>query len=60
MNITNLFKHKEKITVYIKVSGKFLNEHPELHKFSDFKFDDNGIYNCGKNKEGIIIDFEEF
>ncbi len=58
----NLFNksHKENITEYINVSGEFLNENPELHKFSDFNFNNESIYKCGKNNEGIIIDFEEF
>jgi len=42
------------------LSGKFLNEHPELHKFQDFKFDDNGVYHCKRNKQGIITDITEF
>ena len=49
-----------KVVEYIKVSGKFLNENPQLHKYPDFKFENDNIYNCGKNKEGIIIDFEEY
>lgn len=62
MNIMNLFKHNQKeiITEYIKVSGNFLNEHPKLHKYPDFKFKNESTYKCGKNQEGIIIEFEEF
>lgn len=58
----NLFfkKHKEQKKEYINVSGKFLNDNPQNHKFRDFIFNDDSIYKCIKDKNGLIIDCTEY
>ena len=58
----NLFfkKHKEQKKEYINVSGKFLNDNPTKHKFGDFHFNEESIYKCTKDKDGIIDDCIEY
>ena len=41
------------------LSGKFLNDHPQIHQFKDFKFTDESLYKC-TYKDNLIIDVEEF
>ena len=45
---------------YINLSGEFLNKHKELHTFENFWFDEDGVYRCYKDENGLINRFEEY
>lgn len=45
---------------YVNLSGEFLNKHKEMIKFKDVTFNDESIYKCITDSQGIIVEYEEY